>query len=148
MEEKKDEIIEVEKVEETNQEEKKTEVPKEEPKVEVKKEEPEKDKKGFSIAALVLGIIAIVLCCIWYISIPCAILAIIFGVIGIKSSKKGMSITGIVTGAIGLVISVVMFVALVFFGMIIGFSEGLDSIDTDSNYYEDFENFFHDEINL
>ena len=25
------------------------------------------DKKGFSIAALVLGIIAIVLCCIWYV---------------------------------------------------------------------------------
>ena len=31
--------------------------------------QPQKDKKGFSIAALVLGIVAIVLCCIWYISI-------------------------------------------------------------------------------
>ena len=27
---------------------------------------PTNDKKGFSIAALVLGIIALVLCCIWY----------------------------------------------------------------------------------
>ena len=70
MEENKDDIIEIEKVEETKQEkneEVKTEAPKEEPKVEVVKEEPEKDKKGFSIAALVLGIIAIVLCCVWYI---------------------------------------------------------------------------------
>ena len=142
MEENKDDIIEVEKVEETKQEENeevKTEAPKEEPKVEVVKEETEKDKKGFSIAALVLGIIAIVLCCIWYISVPCGILAIIFGIIGIKSSKKGMSIAGLITGAIGLVISIIMFVALVFFGMVIGLSEGLDSLDYDSGYYDDFD---------
>lgn len=142
MEENKDDIIEIEKVEETKQEkneEVKTETPKEEPKVEVVKEETEKDKKGFSIAALVLGIIAIVLCCIWYISVPCGILAIIFGIIGIKSSKKGMSIAGLITGAIGLVISIIMFVALVFFGMVIGLSEGLDSLDYDSSYYDDFD---------
>ena len=142
MEENKDDIIEIEKVEETKQEkneEVKTEAPKEEPKVEVVKEEPEKDKKGFSIAALVLGIIAIVLCCIWYISIPCGILAIIFGVIGIKSSKKGMSIAGLITGAIGLVISILIFIALVFLGMAIGLSEGLDGLDYDSRYYDDFD---------
>ena len=142
MQENKDDIIEIEKVEETKQEkneEVKTKAPKEEPKVEVVKEEPEKDKKGFSIAALVLGIIAIVLCCIWYISVPCGILAIIFGIIGIKSSKKGMSIAGLITGAIGLVISIIMFVALVFFGMVIGLSEGLDSLDYDSSYYDDFD---------
>ena len=142
MEENKDDIIEVEKVEEIKQEEKaepKTEIPKEEPKVEVIKEEPEKDKKGFSIAALVLGIIAIVLCCIWYISIPCGILAIIFGIIGIKSSKKGMSIAGLITGAIGLVISILIFIALVFLGMVIGLSEGLDGLDYDSSYYDDFD---------
>lgn len=142
MEENKDDIIEVEKVEETNQEEKaepKTETPKEDPKVEVINEEPQNDKKGFSIAALVLGIIAIVFCCVWYISIPCGILAIIFGIVGIKSSKKGMSIAGLITGAIGLVISIIMFVALVFFGMVIGLSEGLDSLDYDSSYYDDFD---------
>ena len=32
--------------------------------------EEKKDKKGFSIAALVLGIIAIVLSCVWYVSVP------------------------------------------------------------------------------
>ena len=149
MEENKDDIIEIEKVEETKQEkneEVKTEAPKEEPKVEVVKEETEKDKKGFSIAALVLGIIAIVLCCIWYISVPCGILAIIFGIIGIKSSKKGMSIAGLITGAIGLVISIIMFVALVFLGMVIGISEGLDGWDYDSSYYDDFD--FHNNRSL
>lgn len=142
MEENKDDIIEVEKVEETKQEENeelKTEAPKEEPKVEVVKEETEKDKKGFSIAALVLGIIAIVLCCIWYISIPCGILAIIFGIVGIKSSKKGMSIAGLITGAVGLVISIIIFIALVFLGMVIGLSDGLDGLDNDGHYYDDFD---------
>ena len=149
MEENKDDIIEVEKVEETKQEENeevKTEAPKEEPKVEVIKEEAEKDKKGFSIAALVLGIISIVLCCVWYISIPCGILAIIFGIVGIKSSKKGMSIAGLITGSIGLIISIIMFVALVFLGMVIGISEGLDGLDYDSSYYDDFD--FHNNRSL
>lgn len=57
---------------------------------------PANDKKGFSIAALVLGIIALVLCCIWYVSIPCGIIALILGIIGLKSSKRGMSIAGII----------------------------------------------------
>lgn len=68
----------------------------------------ENKKKNFSIAALVLGIVALVLSCIWYISIPCAILAIIFGVLGLKSSKRGMSIAGITTGAIGMVLSILL----------------------------------------
>ena len=142
MEENKDEIIEVEKVEETKQEETtepKTEIPNQEPKVEVINEEPVKDKKGFSIAALVLGIIAIVCCCVWYISIPCGILEIIFGIVGIKSTKKGMSIAGLITGAIGLVISVIIFFALIFLGMVIGFSEGFDSLEYNDNYYDDYD---------
>ncbi len=41
--------------------------------------------KGLSIAAMVLGIISVALFCIWYIALPCAILAIVFGV---KEKKK------------------------------------------------------------
>lgn len=145
MDEDKKDIIELEKVEEpknepepkpSHEEERKE---KEEPKVEVIKEEPAKDKKGFSIAALVLGIIAIVLCCIWYISIPCGILAIIFGVLGIKSSKKGMSIAGVTTGTIGLIISLIIFFALIVLGMLVGFAEGLDGIDYNDRYYHRYE---------
>ena len=141
MEEDKKDIIEVEKVEEpknepepkpSHEEERKE---KEEPKVEVIKEEPAKDRKGFSIAALVLGIVAIVLCCIWYISIPCGILAVIFGILGIKSSKKGMSIAGLITGAIGLVISIIIFFALVVIGMVVGITEGIDNTDYNDRYY-------------
>lgn len=144
MEDNKDDIIEVEKVEETKNEptskiDPKTEEKKEGLKVEVIREEPVKDKKGFAIAALVLGIIAIVLCCIWYISIPCGILAVIFGILGIKSSKKGMSIAGLVTGAIGLIVSIIIFFALVIIGMAVGITEGINSTDFDSNFYDRYE---------
>lgn len=62
------------------------------------------ESKGLSIAAMVLGIVSVVFCCVAYISIPCAILAIIFGFVGKKKGGKGMAITGIVLGivAIGL----------------------------------------------
>lgn len=58
--------------------------------------------KGLSIAAMVLGIVSVVLCCIWYLSIPCAILAIIFGIIGKKRDGRGMAIAGLVLGIIAI----------------------------------------------
>lgn len=103
--------------------------------------QPQKDKKGFSIAALVLGIVAIVLCCVWYISIPCAILAIVFGAIGLKSSKRGMSISGIVTGISGMIISICIIWMLVVFGFALGITESIKDIIDDSNYsdYYDYD---------
>lgn len=90
------------------------------------------DKKGFSIAALVLGIIALVLCCIWYVSIPCGIIALILGIIGLKSSKRGMSIAGIITGVIGMILSIVLVIAIVMLGVSI-FNSAKDAIE-DSDY--------------
>lgn len=58
--------------------------------------------KGLSIAAMVLGIVSVVFCCVWYLSIPCAILAIIFGVIGKKRDGRGMAIAGLVLGIIAI----------------------------------------------
>ena len=60
------------------------------------------ESKGLSIAAMVLGIIAVILFCYPFISIPCAILAIIFGVIGKKQGGKGMGIAGLVLGIVAL----------------------------------------------
>lgn len=104
------------------------------------------DKKGFSIAALVLGIVALVLSCVWYISIPCAILALVFGILGIKSSKKGMSIAGIATGATGLVICIFMLIVFIIFGFAMGITSSItDIIENedyyDSSYYFDYDNF-------
>lgn len=62
--------------------------------------EQQNEGKGLSIASMVLGIVSVVLCCLWYVSLPCAILAIIFGVIGMKRDGKGMAIAGLVLGIV------------------------------------------------
>ncbi len=132
MEEEKKEMVEIEKVnntEETRKEEKTKVV-----------EEPKKEKKGFCIASLVLGIVALVFFCLWYISIPCGILAIIFGILGIKSINKGMAIAGLITGSIGLVISTLIIIALFMFGFAVGISDILDD-DTGSGYYRSYYDY-------
>ena len=70
----------------------------------VKLMEGKQESKGLSIASMVLGIISLVLCCFIYISLPCAILAVIFGIVGMKKGGKGMGIAGLVLGIITLAI--------------------------------------------
>ena len=133
MDEEKKEIIEVEKSTDTEDTKNKH--------VQAKVvEEPKKEKKGFCIASMVLGIVALVFFCIWYVSIPCAILAIIFGILGIKTVHKGMAIAGLVTGAIGLVISTITIILLFVFGMAMGISEIIDD-DYDYNSYRNHHNY-------
>ena len=73
------------------------------------------ESKGFSIASMVLGIVSVVLFCFAYISIPCGVLAIIFGFIGKNKGGKGMAITGIVLGIIAIVLYVLTVVGLLSF---------------------------------
>jgi len=74
---------------------------------------PPPSGNGIAIASMVLGIISIPLVCFWYISIPCAILAIIFGVVGRSAAKKGaprggMATAGLVCGLIGLLLYILV----------------------------------------
>lgn len=78
---------------------------------------------GFSIAALVLGIVSLVLLCAWVVSIPCSILAIIFGILGIKKPGKGMAIAGIITGSIAFAIWVCTFCGAFMYGFMEGITE-------------------------
>ena len=124
------------------------EVVNEEPEVKRETNEPEKDRKGFAIASMVLGIIALVLFCIVYISIPCAILALIFGILSVKSSKRGMAIAGITTGAIGFILTVLLYV-FVFVVVGVGTYTGLDSLqdaleEYENNNYEYHYNLYDD----
>ena len=91
---------------------------------------------------MVLGIIALVLFWIFYLSVPCAILAIIFGILSIKSSRKGMSIAGITTGAIGFVLMVLLYgFIFVVFGSI-DWEQVIENYDdryNDYNYHYNYD---------
>ena len=70
---------------------------------------PVAEKKGLSIAAMVLGIVAIVGYCInGYLVLICGILAIVFGVIGKKKGGKGMAKAGFILGIVALSIYVLI----------------------------------------
>jgi predicted PurR-regulated permease PerM len=75
-------------------------------------------RNGFGIAALVLGILALVLCWTAIGGIVLGVLAVIFAILGIRranrqeATNKGMAISGLVTGVIGLIIAVVLIVIL------------------------------------
>jgi len=91
---------------------------------------------GLTIASMVLGIVSLVLWCFWFISIPCGVLALIFGILGIKKPGKGMAIAGIITGAITIAIWAVVFMFSFFVGFMDGLESGLDSYTYD--YYNSY----------
>ena len=71
--------------------------------------------QGLGIASLVCGILSLVLCCLWFGSLPLALIAIILGHVAISKVKrdparnggKGMARTGLVTGYLGLIASII-----------------------------------------
>ena len=102
-----------------------------------------KDIKGLAIAAMVLGIISIPLFWEFMISIPCAILAIIFGILAIKSSKKGLAIAGIATGATGFILTIIIYAFLFTIGFR-AFDAVLDRIERDYDYDHYYNSYFDD----
>jgi len=67
---------------------------------------PPEERKGFNITSMVLGIIATLFFCVWYVSLPCGIIAIIFSVAGKNYGGRGMGVAGMIMGIIGLIIAV------------------------------------------
>ncbi|WP_444852279.1 DUF4190 domain-containing protein [Streptomyces sp. NPDC000229] len=65
---------------------------------------------GMGITALVLGIISVVVFCLYGLGIVLGILALIFGIIGRKKAQRGeannhgMALAGIILGAVGIVV--------------------------------------------
>ena len=68
----------------------------------------ENNKKGLSIASMVLGIVSILLGRNFLIAIACGVLAIIFGLKGKKTGGKGMAKAGFITGIIGVSLQLVL----------------------------------------
>lgn len=65
---------------------------------------------------MVLGIVSLALFCVWYIAIPCAIVAVILGAIGLNQSKSaglknGMAVAGIVCSVIAIAIVIIALAA-------------------------------------
>ncbi len=92
--------------------------------------EPENDKKGFSIASLVLGICSFLPCCCA--NFITAILAVVFGIIGIKSSNKNFSVIGIILAAVAFVLYIIVFVLYAF---LLDTSAGYSSFFDEYMYY-------------
>ena len=76
-----------------------------------------------AVASMVLGIIALVLFCVWYVSIPVAIVGLILGVIASGKAKRGegggagMAKAGIICTIIALALDIIVII-----GVIVGFS--------------------------
>lgn len=78
---------------------------------------PAGDKKGLAIASLVLGILNL---CTWLLPIcggPMAIVGLILGILGLKSSQKTLAIIGIVLSGLGLLASLINGIAGLAFGL-------------------------------
>lgn len=73
---------------------------------------PVAPRSGFSVAALVLGIIGVVLCWVPVLGLLLGVLAAIFGGMGYFKTRGGMAIAGLVLGAITVVIGVIVVAAL------------------------------------
>lgn len=72
-----------------------------------------KKRNGMAVASMVLGIISLVMCCIIYVSMPCAVLSIILGAVSLRKGKNGMAVAGIILGAIAMVIAILVFTLMI-----------------------------------
>jgi len=73
---------------------------------------------GLGIASMILGILSLVMCCLYFLSIPLAIVGLVLGCVSYSKAKKagasnGMAIAGIICSCISLVFwLIVLFVAI------------------------------------
>ncbi len=72
---------------------------------------------GFAIASMVLGIVSLVLFCIIYVAIPCAIVGVALGGVALNKAKKaqaksGMAVAGITCSCVALGILIILIIAV------------------------------------
>jgi hypothetical protein len=76
-------------------------------------------KNGIGIAAMVVGIVALVLCWIPFLGLVLAIVAVVLGIVGIRkasrgeATNKGMAIAGVATGGLALLVGAFFTIATI-----------------------------------
>ncbi len=79
--------------------------------------EPEKERpmrsKGLAIAALICMIASYVMCCVPFLQIPLAVVAIILAILGIRSEYKTMAIISLIFAIISLILGAIIVVTSV-----------------------------------
>jgi hypothetical protein len=82
---------------------------------------PQNKSQGLSVASMVLGIVSVVLFCVWWLAIPCAIIAIVLGFVARakvargEAAGGGMATTGIALGIIALALAALLVVGVLSF---------------------------------
>lgn len=76
-------------------------------------EENDINKSPMRVASLVLGIISIVSAMFWYITLPCGVLAVVFGVKTIKRFGSKLGKAGMITGIVGLALFAFIYISLI-----------------------------------
>ncbi len=64
---------------------------------------------GMAVISLILSILSILCCCLWFISLILGIVSVALGVLGLRSdnpNQKDAAIAGIVVGAVGFALAV------------------------------------------
>ncbi|MEU9335375.1 DUF4190 domain-containing protein [Streptomyces sp. NPDC048290] len=96
-------------------------------------------QNGMGTAAMVLGILACCLFCVYgVVSVILGILAIVFGIKGKKRAEQGIADNrgqaqaGLITGIIGLILGVATIVLL-----IVGFATAISEFEEEDPYYDD-----------
>lgn len=78
-----------------------------------------------AIISLILSILSVVCCCFWYVSLVMGVIAVVLGILGLRSdnpNQKDAAIAGIVVGAVGFALAVS--VAVMYIMVLSGVSAG------------------------
>lgn len=100
---------------------------------------PQPPKMGMAIAALVIGILSMTLCCAGGTFL--GIIGIILGIISLTKNYdgKGMAIAGIITSVLGVLIGIFMLFYLAIF--VYAFNEGMSEYE---DYLYEYEDYMYD----
>ncbi len=73
------------------------------------------ESKGYAITSMVLGIVSLVVCCLPYITVPAALIGLIFGIVSLKGGYggRGMAIAGIVTSSVAIALGAWLLIVMI-----------------------------------